>query len=75
MLAAHHQAHQIDGRAEEQLLGVTALGGLVEQIVEHRRRQGVLDRHASHDCQRSAGEKSLKDGFEEHGGLQVLGVR
>ena len=64
--AAHHHAHQVDDRGEEELVGELLLRDVLEELIEDLGVQGVLHDPLSHDGQGGILGEPLKDVAEDH---------
>jgi hypothetical protein len=67
MNAADDRGQQIDERAEEEVLGVLALGGVPKELVEGLGAEGPLHQAAHHDRHRALGGEPLEHLTAQHG--------
>jgi hypothetical protein len=64
---ADDEAHQVDDRGEEQLAGVLAGGGLLEESVQFVGVEGAFQQGPEHDGDGGLLKESLEDVAESHG--------
>jgi hypothetical protein len=69
--AADDGGQQLDGGAEEQLLGVLALGGVPEQLVEDLGLEGAFQQAAHHHGHRALGDEAVEHLAAQHGSTSL----
>ena len=73
--ATNDQAHDIDGRREQQLAGIAAFGRAIKQGVEGRGRQRVFQGGARHHAEGAVVDKTLEDRPQDHNRLRAAHAR